>query len=157
MPGYGILGPEEGTGLLAWVEVAARFAASHDYWVATTWPDGRPHVMPVWGSWDGAAFWFSSGGRSRKVQNLRRDPRCVVTGDDAHDPVVVDGLAEVIEDLADIEAFLARLNAKYATSYDLAFLDPALNATVRVRPRSAFALLQRDFAGSPTRWTFPDA
>ena len=113
--------------------------------------------MPVWGTWDGAAFWFSSGGRSRKVRNLRRDPRCVLTADDAHDPVVVDGLAEVIEDLAGIEAFLARLNAKYATSYDLAFLDPALNATVRVRPRSAFALLARDFAGSPTRWTFLDA
>jgi len=155
LPGYGILGPDEGTGLLAWDDVAPRFAGSHDYWVASTWPDGRPHVMPVWGTWDGAAFWFSSGGRSRKVRNLRRDPRCVVTADDALDPVVVEGIAEVVADMAAIEVFLGRLNAKYSTSYGLDFLDPAVNATIRVRPRSAFALLQRDFTGSPTRWTFP--
>ena len=156
MPGYGVLGPAEGTGLLAWDEVAARFAGSHDYWVASTWPDGRPHVMPVWGTWDGVAFWFSSGGRSRKVRNLRRDPRCVVTADDALDPVVMDGVAEVVADMAAVESFLGVLNTKYATAYGLDFLDPAVNATLRVRPRSAFALLQRDFAGSPTRWTFPD-
>ena len=24
---------------------------AHNYWVSTTRPDGRPHVMPVWGVW----------------------------------------------------------------------------------------------------------
>jgi PPOX class probable F420-dependent enzyme len=154
MPGYGVLGPEEGTGLLAWADVQPRLAASHDYWVATTWPDGRPHVMPVWGIWDGSYFWFSSGGRSRKIANLRRDPRCVVTTDDALDPVILEGDAELVRGPAGIARFLDLLNAKYATAYGLDFLDPALNATVRVLPRTAFALLQADLTGSPTRWTF---
>ena len=70
---------------------------------------------------------------------------------------MVEGVAEVVTDSPLIEAFLSRLNAKYATSYGLDFLDPSVNATVRVRPRSAFALLQRDLSGSPTRWTFPEA
>ena len=45
------------------------------------------------------------------------------------------------------------MNAKYGTDYGPDFLDPAVNATVRVRPHAAFALLQRDFRGSPTRWS----
>ena len=157
MPGYGVLAPDEGTGLLSWQGVQSRLAGSHDYWLATTWPDGRPHVMPVWGVWDGACLWFSSSGRSRKVANLRRDPRCVITTDDALDPVILEGVAQVIGDSERIRGFLDLLNAKYETDYGLDFLDPAVNATVQVSPRTAFALLQSDFCGSPTRWTFPDA
>ena len=57
-----------------------------------------------------------------------------------------------------LERLLALENAKYATDYTIELLDPAVNATVRVRPRWAFGLLGRDFTGSPTRWVFePDA
>lgn len=155
MPGYGILPADRGTGLLSWQDVEPRLARSHDYWLASTWPDGRPHVMPVWGVWDAAALWFSSSGRSRKIANLARDPRCVVTTDDALDPVVVEGTAQVVADEGGIGRFLGLLNAKYEVDYPLDFLDPAVNATVRVRPHTAFALLHSDFAGSPTRWRFP--
>jgi hypothetical protein len=47
MPGYGILPADVGSGLLPWAEAERRLTVSHDYWVATAWPDGRPHVMPV--------------------------------------------------------------------------------------------------------------
>lgn len=159
MPGYGILAPDEGTGLLRWKDVEPRLAASHDYWVATTWPDGRPHVMPVWAVWAGSALWFSSSLQSRKVANLRHDPRCVVTTDDARNPVIVEGSAQIISDRPGIRTFLDALNGKYAAtsvdvSYDESFADPDVNATIRVQPRTAFALLESDFAGSPTRWTF---
>ncbi len=155
MPGYGILPPDGGTGLLSWQEVEPRLAQSHDYWVASAWPDGRPHVMPVWGVWDGAALWFSSSGRSRKIANLTHDPRCVATTDDALDPVILEGTAEVVVHEDAIGRFLELLNAKYDVDYPLDFLDPAVNATVRVLPHTAFALLQSDFLGSPTRWRFP--
>jgi hypothetical protein len=55
MPGYGSGGPTQGSGLLPWSWAEQRLLASRNYWVATSWPDGRPHVMPVWGVWhDGA-------------------------------------------------------------------------------------------------------
>lgn len=154
MPGYGTLGPTEGTGLLPWSWAVARLAASHDYWVATVWPDGRPHVMPVWGVWLDGALWFSSGGRSRKTSNLSADPRCVVTTDRAREPVVVDGTAERVGALEVIGRFLAASNAKYSTAYGPDFLDPAVNATFRVRPAWVFGLVEDDFDGSPTRWVF---
>jgi hypothetical protein len=37
MPGYGVLGAAEGSGLLAWSWADERLRASHDYWLATTW------------------------------------------------------------------------------------------------------------------------
>ncbi|MDH6575113.1 pyridoxamine 5'-phosphate oxidase family protein [Kitasatospora sp. MAP5-34] len=154
MPGYGILPADQGTGLLPWSWAQQRLATSHDYWVSSVKPDGRPHVMPVWGVWLDDALWFSSSLGSRKVRNLVARPDCVVTTDNPRDPVVLEGSAEVIRDQAGIKAFLDALNAKYATHYPLDFLDPAVNASLRVRPGCAFGLAEGDFTGSPTRWSF---
>ncbi|MEA2191158.1 MAG: hypothetical protein QOI73_1279 [Solirubrobacteraceae bacterium] len=152
MPGYGVR--ESDDGLLGWSWALERLAASRNYWVATTWPDGRPHVMPVWGVWDGSSLWFSTGLRSRKARNLAVDPRCVVTTEDAASPVVVEGVAELTRDPREIARFVALLNAKYDTDYGLDFQDPTVNATVRVAPRWAFGVSDGDFTGSPTRWSF---
>ena len=154
MPGYGIEGADVGTGLLSWRWAEEKLVASHDYWVVTVSPDGSPHAMPVWGIWDGGALLFSSGGRSRKVRNLRADPRCVVAVQDTTDPLVLEGTAEFVTDPAVLARTIDLINAKYSTGYGVDFLDPAVNATVRVRPAKAIGLVQTDFSGSPTRWRF---
>ena len=96
---YGIQGPDEGTGLALLFGSGPgqeeRLTASRNYWVTSLWPDGRPHSMPVWGVWDGEALWFSSGRRSRKARNLASDPRCVVSTENADEPVVIEGSAEI--------------------------------------------------------------
>lgn len=156
LPGYGI--DESTDTLLPWDWAADRLAAARNYWVATVRPDGRPHAMPVWGLWDGpgsvdgAALWFTSGGQSRKIRNLRANPHCVVTTEDAMDPVVVEGIAEFVTDAETIAALVPRFNAKYGDHYTVEFLDPAVNATVRVRPEQVLAMRHDDFTGSPTRW-----
>jgi PPOX class probable F420-dependent enzyme len=152
MPGYGILGPSEGSGLLPWSWATWRLAESHDYWLATVWPDGRPHVMPVWGVWDGEALWFSSSGRSRKARNLAAEPRATLTTENPLEPVVVDGDVELVTDLDAIGGFAVRVNAKYEVDYPADFYDPAVNGTFRLQPRSIFGLDSADFSGSPTRW-----
>jgi len=149
-----VVGPGEGSGLLPWAWATGQLVGSHDYWLVTVWPDGRPHAMPVWGVWDDDSLLFSSSGRSRKVRNLLTDPRCVVATQDTADPVVVEGVAETIVDPQELARVIGLMNAKYSTDYTVDFLDPAVNATVRVRPRRAFGLLHDDFTGSPTRWRF---
>jgi nitroimidazol reductase NimA-like FMN-containing flavoprotein (pyridoxamine 5'-phosphate oxidase superfamily) len=155
MPGYGVLPADQGSGLILWPEIERRLTVSHDYWVATVRPDGRPHVMPVWGVWFDGRLWFSSGLRSRKARNLAAEPRCTITTDQAQDPVVLDGLAEQVVDADGIAAFLAAMNGKYDAGMTAAFLDPAVNGTFAVRPQRVIALSHDDFTGSPTRWTFP--
>jgi len=154
MPGYGTLPATEGTGLLPWSWAEERLISSRNYWVVTVWPDGRPHAMPVWGMWHDGAFWFSSSKPSRKSKNLGVNPRCVVTTEDAANPVVVEGTAELLTNVKDIAKLLALENEKYETDYKIEMLDPAVSSCFRVRPRWAFGIEHGDFEGSPTRWEF---
>jgi Pyridoxamine 5'-phosphate oxidase len=155
MPGYGIAPADAGTGLLPWSWAEARLTRSHDYWLATRRPDGHPHAMPVWGVWRDGALWLSCGVRSRKHRSLDADGRCAVTTDDALEPVVVEGEAVRVLASDALAGFMAALDTKYGSSYGPEFADPAVNAVWRVAPDRAFGLMESDFPGSPTRWTFP--
>ena len=44
--GYGF--PKDAEGLLAWAHAEQLLEQAHSYWLATTSPDGRPHVTPLW-------------------------------------------------------------------------------------------------------------
>lgn len=156
MPGYGIAAATEGSGLLPWSWAAERLTNSRNYWLASVSPDGRPHAMPVWGMWDDAVLWFSSAAESRKIRNLVTDPRCCVTTEDAADPVVLEGTAQIVTEPPLLQRVIDLMNAKYGTDFGVAFLDPEQNAAVRVRPRRVFGLRSADFTGSPTRWVFED-
>src|SRR5262245_60501734 len=132
MPGYGIDPGEDG--LLPWSWAEERLTTSHDYWLATTRPDGGPHVMPVWGMWHDTALWFSCYHASRKAINLRSERRCVLTTDNPREPVVLEGVASVVTDPATLRLVLDLENAKYRTAYGLDMLDPQINPCFRVRP-----------------------
>jgi PPOX class probable F420-dependent enzyme len=149
MPGYGVAGPDEGRGLLPWSWAQERIAAAERYWLVTVSPDGAPHVMPVWAIWHEAAIWLSTGGESRKARNLRREPRCALHVD-GPDPVIVNGVAEIVAD----PGAIARMTAAYAAKYGEAPPDPGANPIVRVRPERVFGLVEDEFATSPTRWIF---
>jgi hypothetical protein len=152
MPGYGIKGPDEGSGLLPWSWALERLTSSHDYWVATVREDGQPNVMPVWGAWLDDALWFSSSPGSRRARNLKRDARCTVTTENPLEPVVLEGAAGFLTDHAAVEAFTDTCNAKYETDYTVEFFGE--NALIRVTPTVVLALDSADFTGSPTRWRF---
>ena len=62
-------------------EVDEFLAAERTCRVATTGRDGRPHVVPLWFVWDGAALWLNSVVRSQRWTDLERDPRVAVVVD----------------------------------------------------------------------------
>ena len=155
MPDYGIQGPGEGSGLLPWTWAEERLRASRNFWITSLWPDGRPHSLPVWGVWDAGALWFSSGPRSRRARNLAADPRCVITTEDANNPVMLDGRAAPVIERERIARIAELMEAKYATGFTVGFL--LANATFGVTPSWAFGLAHDDFKGSPTGWDFNPA
>jgi PPOX class probable F420-dependent enzyme len=156
MPGYGVRPANEGTGLLPWQWAVQQLAGSHDYWLATTRPGGRPHLMPVWAVWLDDALWFSCSNGSRKTRNLRIDPRCSLATDNPRQLVVAEGAAEVVADQPSLRRMLDVENAKYGAEYGLDMLDPAANTCFKVRPTWVFALDAADFTGSPTRYRFSE-
>ncbi|MGA3195717.1 MAG: pyridoxamine 5'-phosphate oxidase family protein [Terriglobales bacterium] len=148
-PGYGILGPSEGRGLLPWAWVARKMNRCRTFWLATVF-DGRnrPHVMPVWGVWVDDAFFFSTGRKSRKGQNLAANPACTVTNDEGEEAVIVEGEAKPVTDAATLEAAARAYKRKYK-------MDPRSmeEPIFMVRPAKVFAFIEKSFPKSATRWT----
>jgi hypothetical protein len=152
MPGYGVLGPDEGSGLLPWSWAIERLETSRDYWVATVWPDGRPHVVPVWGIWRDQELVFSCSRASRKARNLAADPRCVVTTSDPLEPVMVEGIAAELDDQREIAWYASAINRKHGVDYPVEFYTSPANMCLRITGVRAIGLAESDFTGSPTRW-----
>jgi hypothetical protein len=151
-PGYGIVGAEDGKGLLPWAWVARKMNRCRTFWLVTIHAslhadERRPHVMPVWGVWLDDAFFFSTGRQSRKGQNLAANPACTIANDDGAEAVIVEGLATQVEDAASLE----RIAAAYMKKYKM---DPRSmgEPIFMVRPRTVFGFIEKSFPKSATRW-----
>ena len=75
----------------AWKWALQRLRKRRRYWIATTRPDGVPHLMIIWGVWYAGSFWFSTGAKSCKARNLAENQRCVIGTDDAAEALVLEG------------------------------------------------------------------
>ena len=153
-PGYGL--PKTSKGLLPWKWAEDRLAKSREYWIATTCPDGPPHVMVVWGLWWENTFCFSTGSRSRKARNLENNSNCVICNEDADEAVIVEGTAERMRDVPRIREYLALYERKY--KFDLSAMAEGMISLKEpvfvVRPRKVFGQPEKGFATAATRWRF---
>jgi general stress protein 26 len=150
-PEYGIQAPTEEQGVLSWTWAVERLAQARGYWLATTRPDGRPHVAVVWGVWLRNRYYFATSGASRKGRNLAANRRCVVCLEDTAEAVIVEGIAEVVTDRAAVERFSVAYSTKYEEE-----IDTDLFQVYQVRPVVAFATLSdaERFPTTATRWRF---
>ena len=149
-PGYGIVGAADGKGLLPWAWVARKMNRCRTFWLTTIHAaQARPHVMPVWGVWLDDAFFFSTGHKSRKCQNLSANPACTIANDNGQEAVVVEGFAEEIKDAAVLERVATAYKKKYK-------MDPRSmkEPILIVRPRTVFGFIEKSFPKSATRWKF---
>jgi PPOX class probable F420-dependent enzyme len=120
--------------------------------LAVTRPDGRPHVTPIWFVLDGDDVVLNTGAQSVKGRALRRDPRVCLSVDDQRPPysfVVIEGVAELSEDLGELRRWATAIGGRYMGA-DRAAEFGARNAVpgellVRIRPRHVVA--QADLAG----------
>jgi general stress protein 26 len=142
-------------GLKQWSWALERLEKSHNYWISTTRPDGRPHLMLIWGIWWQDAFWFSTGPRTRKAKNIAADPHCVLGTEKADEAVILEGVVEEIKDRSIWKQLAQIYNNKYGGD-----VEPLLMASqgrvFRVQPQVAFAQDEHaeNFNESVTRWRF---
>lgn len=90
--GYGV--PESDEGLLDWSAVEERLRESLHYWLATTRPDGKPHVVPRWGVWLDGCLWYDGALDTVHVRNLSHDASCVLHLESGAEAVIVEGRSE---------------------------------------------------------------
>lgn len=151
MPGYGIVAETEGAGLLPWSFVEERMRASHNYWIASTRADGRPHAAPVWGLWHEGGFYFSTGEHSRKGRNLDANPAVSVHLESGDEVVILEGVVNAITDAK----LRNSLNKKYKLKYGMGMEGPESPGLILgLILQRAFAWREKDFPQSATRWIF---
>ena len=88
-----------------------RLAASMNYWICTTRPDGRPHTAPVWGVWLDGALYF--GTRGQKARNLEALPYAIAHIDSSDDVAMVAGTVTPVDDREGIRRILEAEHEKY--------------------------------------------
>jgi hypothetical protein len=154
MPDYGLATSKNG--LLRWKWAEDRLKRSRQYWIATTRPDGRPHVMVVWAEWLNGALYFSTGANSRKVQNLASNPHCTMCTENAAEAVIVEGTVEVEQEVDQILKFIPLYEKKYR--WKLGEMPDSLLARKEplffLRPKTVFGFWEKKFTTSATRWIF---
>ena len=135
------------------------------YWLATTRPDGRPHVAAVGALWVDGKIYFTTGARTRKGRNLAENPSCVISISLKGLDLVIEGSAVKVTD----EPTLRRLAKRYADQgWPAKASDGALTAEYSapsagpppwdlyvVRPTTAFGVATAEPNGA-TRWRFPE-
>ncbi len=154
MPGYGL--PKTKKGLLPWKWAEERLNKSRQYWIATTRPDGRPHVMVVWALWMDGALYFSTGSQSRKARNLAKNRHCIMCTEKADQAVILEGAVDTEKNVERIREFLREYEKKY--KWDMSGMADGLltlkEPVFYLQPAKAFGLWEKKFATTATRWIF---
>ena len=148
---YGV--PQAGGELIAWDHVVERLTSASGYWLGTVTPDGRPHVVPVWGVLVDDDLYLETGApETAKMRNLARERRVHVHLDDVDDVIIVTGTAEFVQPAGDLGEALARaFHAKYP-GYDPSPADwgpEGDGGLARIDPETVLAW--RDMP-TATRW-----
>jgi PPOX class probable F420-dependent enzyme len=108
-----------------------RLLSEKNIWLATTRPDGRPHLVPIWFVWVDESFFVCTESQSVKARNLRANPRASVALENGAQPIVAECQARLIEQpypAAVIAAFLAKFEWDITT-------DQQYNILIALHPQ----------------------
>lgn len=152
--GYGV---DQATHFVEWADVESRLRESPSYWLATTRPDGRPHVVPRWGVWLDGAFWYDGSPETLHVRNLERNPACTLHLESGMEVTIVEGRSirpdpitgELGERLA--EEYARKYGPDYTPEPD-SWSDEIAGGMRTIAPQRV--LTWTDFPKDLTRFTF---
>jgi PPOX class probable F420-dependent enzyme len=116
--------------------IEQRLRSEPTAWLSSTRPDGRPHVVPVWFTWDGSVFDLFSKPNAQKVRNLREHAEVMLAvgqPNEVFDVELVEGRAMVLADLT-ADVIRPTMFEKYADLMVRAALDRATFVTTYSQP-----------------------
>jgi hypothetical protein len=111
--GYGVV---ESGPLLDWQTVEVRLVESLHYWLSTTRPDGRPHVVPRWGVWVDDKFFYDGSPQTRHARNLELNSHCALHLEDGEAATMLEGISTVPDPV--VGELGAQLSEEYIRKYE---------------------------------------
>ena len=131
--------------------------------LATTRPDGRPHVAAVGALWDGGKVYFVSGSGTRKSRNLAQNANCVISMSLTGIDLVIEGTAARVTDGLTLERLAKRYahqgwpatveDGAFTYDYSAPSAGPPPWALYALTPTTVFGVLTVE-PGGATRWRF---
>ena len=97
--------------------VEGRLQTERNIWLATTRPNGSPHLAPIWFVWHGGRVYICTEAQSVKVRNLVANPNATAALEDGDAPVVIEGQARLIDRVSEdvVHAFQRKYDWDIAT------------------------------------------
>ena len=147
--------------MLTWGSVQRMLREARYLWIATTGPDGSPHLVEQWCAWVDDTLYFEGSERTRWARNLARDARLAFGVQVADRAAYGDAVVDVARGLD--RAVAAKIARQYATKYgpDFDYRPPVEQymegPIFRARPTKIIGFDVRRFSTSATRFTFQPA
>lgn len=154
--GYGI--PTTVEGVLRWPDVEAELVAAQHYWLTSVRPDGRPHVVPRWGVWLLASFYYDGAPSTVHARNAEARPAVTLNLESGTRTVIIEGTSTATR--ADARGLGAELAVAFQKKYAAAGYRPEPDAWASdeggglrvITPERALAWF--DFPNDCTRFRF---
>src|SRR5437867_3708474 len=89
--GYGV--PKSASGMVPWGTTRTLLERARSYWLVTTDPDGKPHLVGQWGAWIDDRWYFEGGEDTKWPRNVAREPRIAMGAESGTRAVMVEGRA----------------------------------------------------------------
>jgi Pyridoxamine 5'-phosphate oxidase len=80
---------------LRWSDVQDRLEGASVYWIASTRPDGRPHVVPRDGLWLDGRLYYGGSAQTVHHRNTTSNPHVAVHIGDGYEAIIVEGVVSV--------------------------------------------------------------
>ena len=138
---------------------------SQSTFLATTRPDGRPHLAGVGAVWQDGKVYVVSGDGTRKSQNLMDQPSCAVSMALPGLDLVIEGRARRVTDQATLQRLADRYGREgwparveggaFTHDYSAPSAGPPPWALWEISPTTIFGVLS-EAPGGATRWHFEE-
>ncbi len=133
--------------------------------LATTRPDGRPHLAGVGAVWDDGKVYFVSGDGTRKSRNVAQNANCAIAMSFKTIDLVIEGTATKVTDDATLRRLAERFaeggwpakveDGAFTYDYSAPSAGPPPWDLYEVTPTTVFGVLSAE-PGGATRWRFQD-
>lgn len=111
-----------------------KFAASDCCWFASTRPDGRAHLAPIWHVWHDGAAYIVTKDNAVRAQNIRHNPAVSLALPDPLNVFVLEGRARFAPEME--ETLVPLFQAKY--DWDIR-TDAGYDTIIAIDPLKALA------------------
>ena len=109
---------------------SSRMRDEPNIWLATTRPDGRPHLVPIWFVFVDDRFYVCTAGQSVKVRHVRANATASVSLASGNPPVIAEGTARVVS-----RPYPAAVAAEFLRKFDWDLdSEPEYDALIEVTP-----------------------